>query len=813
MLHDLRFALRLLRRSPGFAAVAVLVLALGIGANTAIFSLVYAVLLQPPPFPHPGRLVELYETEQAPGNYPLSGPDFPDWKAQSRLFAGMALLDYPRSYNLGGLGQPQRVLGEPVEDNYFRLLGVPAERGRMFAAGESRPGHDHVVVLAHSLWQSRFGGDPAAIGRTITLNREAYTIIGVAPPSFHLQSHLGLWTALNLDPKALGQRGDHSYGALGRLKPGVTLAQARQELSAIAARLARQYPASNASTGARVFPLRDRLVGASRASLLTLMAVVGLVLLIACANLANLLLARALGRQKEMSIRLALGARRGHIVRQLLTESVLLSLLGALLGAALAAVAVRAAVALPAFPLPRFNPIQVNGAVLAFTIALAVACGLLFGLAPALRLSRPRLNHELSGAGALAGGGRRRWLSDGLIIAEVALSLLLLAAAGLFLQSFARLRSRPLGLNPNHLLTAAVTLPAASYPSSSAVAPFQRTLLARVQAIPGVQAAALSSELPLEGGSNGYVSLPGESGVRHSLVEWTYISPSYFAALQIPLLAGRGYTPAEAQAWDRAAALLDAPTPPPPATLNSLSLPVVVNQALARHFFPNQSPLGRRFRQGDDGPWMTVIGVVRDVPIFGLDAAPMAQAYFPTTALVNSVHLELRSALPQAALAASLRRVLAGLDATLPLYNLRTMDQVADQSVSSQALQQGLVAAFALLALLLAAAGLYGVMSYLVVARTREIGVRMALGASRAAVMRLVVGRGIALAATGIVLGTLAALAAGQLIASQLYQVRPGNPLTLLAAAAVLLAASFAACYLPARRAASVNPIAALRTP
>jgi len=677
MLQDLRFALRQLRRAPGFAAVAILVLALGIGANTAIFSLVYAVLLQPPPFPHPERLVEMYETEQAPGNYPLSGPDFPDWKAQSRLFADMALLNYPRSFNLSRSGQPQRVIGEPVEDNYFRLLGVPAERGRMFVAGESQAGKDHVVVLSHKLWESRFGGDPAAIGHTITLNGEAYTVVGVAPPSFHMQSAIGLWTALNMDPKTLGQRGSHSYGALGRLKPGVTLAQAQAEITAIASRLAKQYPDSNA--------------------------------------------------------------------------------------------------------------------------------------VPALRLSRPRLNDQLSGAGALAGGGRRRWLSDGLIVAEVALSLVLVAAAGLFLQSFARLRSSPLGLNPSGLLTAAVTLPPASYPSPAQVAPFQRTLLSRLQALPGVQAAALSSELPIEGGSNGYVSLPGDSGVRHSLVEWTYISPGYFAAMQIPLVAGRGYNPAAVQAWDRAAALFAASTPPPPATLNSLSLPVVVNQAMARHFFPSQSPLGQRFRQGDEGPWLTIVGVARDVPIFGLDDAPMAQAYFPTTSDLHTIHLELRSTLPQASLVASVRRALAGLDATLPLYNLRTMDQVADQSVASQSFQQGLVAAFAILALLLAAAGIYGVMSYLVAARTREIGVRMALGASRAAVVRLVVGRGLGLAAVGIALGTGGALAAGQLIASQLYQMKPGNPATLLAAAAILLAASLAACYLPARRAANVDPNIALR--
>ncbi|MGH9481004.1 MAG: ABC transporter permease [Terriglobales bacterium] len=809
MLHDLRFALRMMRRAPGFTAVAVMVLALGIGANTAIFSLVDSILLKPLPFPHPEQLVEMHETEQSPGAFPLSGPDFPDWKAQSRLFADMTLMGYPRSLNLSGTGLPERIIGMPVEANYFSLLGVPAALGRTFAADESQAGKDQVVVLSHNLWESHFGGDLAVLGRSITLDGQSYTIIGVAPAAFRLQPTLGLWTAMDMNPKSLGERGNHSYQALGRMKPGVTLAQAQAEMSAIAAGLTRTYPNSNNDTGAKLFLLRDRLVlPSTQASVVTLIEVVGLVLLIACANLANLLLARALGRQKEISIRLALGARRSHIVRQLLTESVLLALIGAGLGWLFAWLAVRAVISLPAFPLPQFNPITLNGAVLGFTAALAVACGILFGLAPALRLSRPRLAEELSGAGALAGSGHRRWLGDGLMVAEIALSVVLVAAAALFIQSYNRLRSSALGFAPGHLLTASINLPQTSYPGFAQSAQFQRSLLERVRALPGVRSAALASELPLEGGSNGYIVLPGETKQRSRLVEWTRISSNYFETMRIPLVMGSGYTAADLDAWNSAAAIMTSPGDSA-ASLARFKLGVVVNQTMARHFYPGQNPIGKQFKTW--GAWLTIKGVARDVPIFSLAPDDMAQAYFPIVAMDNSSHLVLRTTLPQAQVAAGIRGALAGLDAALPLYNIRTMDQVADQSVRGQAFQQWMIAAFAALALLLAGAGLYGVMAYLVAARTREIGVRMALGASRAAVLRLVAGRGLRLAALGIALGLAGALAAGRLFASQLYHVRPTSPAALAGAALVLLAACLLACYFPARRAASVDPNTALR--
>jgi putative ABC transport system permease protein len=810
VLKDIRFALRMLRRSPGFTAMALVVLALGIGANTAIFSLVNAVLLEPLPFRNPSQLVRMYETERAPGNYPLSGPDFPDWKTQSRLFADMTLINYARSMNLTGGGEPARVIVQPAESNYFQLLGVQPALGRMLqpAADEAAPARE--AVLSYSAWKSRFGGETAAVGRSITLDGAAYTVVGVAPASFNLDPSVQLWVPLAMNASGLGQRGNHSFMAIGRLKAGVTVTQGQSEIAAIAARLEKQYPASNTDTGARIFPLRDRLVGASqRASLLTLLWVVGLVLLIACANLANMLLARALGRQKEISIRLALGASRGRILRQLLTESVLLALAGAAGGAVLAELGVRAVLGLKAFTLPQFNPIHVDATVLAFTAGLAVAAGILFGLAPAWQLSRPRINDQLSGAGALAGGHRKRWLSDSLIVAEVALSLLLLVGAGLFIQSFSRLRSSNIGIQPEGVLTAAVNLPEAGYKAPQ-VQQFERNLLDRLRAIPGATQVSLTGALPLEGQSNGYITLAGQTTVEQALVEWNEVSEGYFKTFQIPFVHGADYTSADLNAWNRlytayAAEHMDMQA------LNSQTLPVIVNRAMVDHFYPGKDPIGQRFRRGGDGPWLTIKGVVDNVAVNELGEAPFPQAYFPMSGLDNAFHLAVRSSLPPAAIAEAMRNAVSGLDANLPLYDVRSMDQLADASVAGQAFQKWLMTGFAGLALLLAIAGIYGVMAYLVAARTREIGVRVALGASRGSVLSLVLGRGMALAGAGAALGLVLAVLLGRLIASQLYQVQPADPVTLAVGAVVLLAACLLASYIPARRAASVQPSEALR--
>lgn len=792
--RDIRQAGRQLRRNPGFTAVAVGVLALGIGANTAIFSLINADLLQPLPFKQPSQLVQMYETESAPGSFPLAGPDFPDWKQQSKLFQDMTLYNYPRSVNLSGGGEPQRVIGQPTEANFFSLLGVQPELGRFFTKDEDQPGATPVVVLSHGLWESRFAGNPAILGHAIMLDGQASTVIGVAPGTFNLRQRVDLWTPL--DMRDLGMRGNHGYSAIGRMRPGVTLAQAQAEISAIAARLGKQYPDSNADTGARLFLMRDILVRTwQRQTLWILAGVVGLVLLIACANLANLLLARALGRQKEISIRLALGASRGQILRQLLIEAVVLALAGAAAGATLAWVAVQAVVGLSGFTLPAFNPIGVDGAALAFTAALAVACGVLFGLAPAWQLSRPQINAELSGAGQLA-GGHRRWLSDGLVAGEIALSLVLAVAAGLLLQSFAKLRGSDLGLNPRDVQTAAIALPGNGYHTDAQLAAFNRTLLTRLRSTPGMVSVTLASELPLEGGSNGYIQLPGETSQRPELAEWTRISDGYLATLQIPVVQGSGYNTADFGAWEK----------------NARGLGAVVNQTFAREFFPGKNPVGARFKASYGNQWLTIKGVAKDVPIFGLGETNIAQVYLPSITLAT-IHVIVRSPLPQAQVDAGIRRAVAGLDSNLPVYSLRSMDEVTNEAVGGQALEKWLVVAFAGLALLLAAAGIYGVMAFLVGARTREIGVRMALGARRGDVIGMVLRRGLKVAALGCGIGVAAALASGSVLASQLYEVKPGDPNIIAAAVAVLLLTTLAACALPARRAAGVDPNQALRQP
>ncbi|HXR97106.1 MAG TPA: ABC transporter permease [Terriglobales bacterium] len=809
LLQNVQFGWRMMRRTPGFTALAVVVLALGIGANTAIFSLVDAIMLAPLPLAQPQQLVQLYETESAPGSFPLTGPDYLDWQAQSHEFAAMTLYNYPRDMNYGGkAGAPERVMVVPAQANFFSLLGVKPELGRAFQTGEDQAGKNHVAVVSHNFWESHLGGDPAAVGHSIELDGESYTVIGVAPASFRLQPQTMIWTAQDMSSKALGPRGQHQYSGIGRMKPGVTLAAAQAEISAIAGRLAKEH--DNPDIGARLFLLRDRLLRApQRSSLLTLAGVVGMVLLIACANIANLLLARALGRQKEMAIRMALGAQPGQIVRQLLTESVMLALVGAALGTGIAWFGVHAVVGMKAFTLPQYNAITINAPVLAFTIGLALLAGILFGLAPALQLARPRLNAELAGAGATAGAGRRRrWLGDALIMAEIALSLLLVAAAGLFIQSFIRMRSSSIGVNPNQLLTASVTLPDKQYATDEQQQRFNQALLDRLSGVPGILSVSDSSELPIEGGRNGYITLKGHSARDRSLVEATEVSNDYFATMGIPLTGGAAFDAADQRAWFNYDRLSQAP-----ADLSHLAgLNVIVNQAFADHYFAGKSAIGQQFQRGDQtSPWLTIKAVAANVAIQGLgDGAVYPQAYYPATGL-SVMHLAVRTALPRAAAVSALRSSLAALDPSLPVYNVRTMEQVADEAVGGQAFQEWLMSGFAGLALLLAVAGIYGVMAYQVAARNREIGVRMALGASRRAVVGLVLGHGLRLAAGGIALGTVAAVLTGHVLASQLYHTAPTDPATLAWAAAVLLAACLLACAIPARRAASLDPNQALR--
>jgi predicted permease len=816
--QDLRYAVRNLWNSPGFTAVAAITLTIGIGANTAIFSIIDAILLRPLPYRDPGQLVRLYETEAAPGHYPFAPPDYLDWKAQNKTFQDMALFGWPNDMNLSGEGRPEHVQAVPTEANFFALLGVNPLIGRTWAAGEDQPGKDQVAILSYGLWRERFAGDPGVLGRTVTLNSRKYTIVGVMPASVRFPYRPQMWIPLDMDSKSLGQRGSHWANAIGRLKPGVALPTAQADLKLIAARLEKAYPDSNDKVGAAVVPLHDDLAGDSRGSLLMMLAAVGLVLLIACANVANLLLSRAVARQKEMAVRSALGAGRMRLLRQLLTESLLLSLAGGSLGllAAWGAIALVARARILA--LPQFNVIQLDATVLAFAFTLAVATGVLFGIFPALRTSRPDLHEELKGgAGSSISPGRgRRFTSNVLVVAEMALSLLLLVCAGLLLKDFARLRNVDTGVRPEGVFTAAVHLPEAQYKTAAQKFNFSQALLEKSARIGGVDAAAVTDRLPLEGGSNYYVKLRGQtSRMSNQLVEYHTVSPGYFHAMGVPLLAGRLFTPADVQRVlaldERYRQLTEGGARPSAAETDSMVSPSVINESMARYFWPNQSPLGQMFSAGSDhGPWKQVIGVVKDVRQWGLTHKPVPEAY-EAFGGDSRLFLVLHTSRQPSSLTPEVRDALGQIDASLPLFSVRSMDQVIGENAQGRQFLSLLVGSFAGLAVLLAAIGIYGVLSYAVTQRTREIGIRMSLGAGRGRVLAEVIAEGMRLAAVGFVAGLAGAFAAGRVLASLLYEVKPGDPAIFAATAGFLALVALVACYLPARRAARLDPMSALR--
>lgn len=798
--RDIVYALRRLRRAPGFTAVAVAVMALGIGVNTAIFSVVNATLLAPLPYRRPRQLVALYET--LPGVRALSGPDFHDWQRQATLFQGMSLLQYSSGFNLNAGGQPVRVRGARAEANFFSLLGVKAALGTAFASrGDARG----AVVLSYGLWRSQFGGNAGVVGQRVDLNGRPYVIAGVLPVSFHWQPQPQVWVALNMN--ALGPRGYYDYRAVARLRPGVTLAAAQAQLAGIAARLARQYPVSNRGVGAVMVPLRSGFVALPlRVSLWTLLAVVGLVLLIACADVANLLLARAAGRRQEIAVRRALGASGPRIATQLLSEAMLLAAAGAVAGGLCAWAALRLVGGLPGLGLPATAVVGMDMRVLAFTAAVALASGVLFGLAPVWQLRLSNLRIE-AGSGAAA---RRGWLSDGLVVAQVALALVLVVMSGLLLESLQRMRARPLGLNPNQLLSMEVSF--GTPPNFRAWQTVQNEFLGRLSALPGIETASLANELPVAGGiedHSGYPVLAGQNSPSRIMIDDARVSANYLETTQLPLLAGSWYSPAQVRDWRQAAVWkwAAAPSPRRTAALARFDFYVVVNEAFARQFIPGGA-LGQRFRDDKYSHWMTIEGVVGNVPVRGPGQSAMPTAYYP---VFSGPYLLVRSRMPAAAVVADVRRAQAGLGIEAPVWNVRTISEVMDGASGGAAWQGGLTSAFAALALLLAGAGIYGVMALRVAARRREIGVRMALGAGGAAVAAAVLRRALGLALAGIVAGAACALLAGHGLAAQLYQTSPVNPGLLGLAAAVLLTATLVASYVPARRATRTDPAEVLR--
>ena len=796
--RDVRFAARTLGKSPAFVATAVVCLALGIGANTAIFSLVDARLLRPLPYAQPERLVRLYETMPARGpnwSGSVSWANYLDWVEQARSFSGLAAYTV-QSRNLRGEGGAERLKVVATTANFFDVLGLRPLLGRTFQAGEDAPGAAPVVVVSQAFWQRRFGSG-APVDQTLTLDGQPYTVVGVMPEEVRFPPHSRseLFVPLLQDRT---NRAGHFLAIIGRLREGVTLKSADAELREVARRLEEAYPAEQAGRSATAVSLAETAAGSIRPALLMLLGAVAFVLLIACANVANLLLARAAARRHELAIRFALGASRSRIVRQLLTESLLLSAAGALLGLLLARWGLSALEALDPNALPLAGGVPLQWRVFGFLLLVAVASALLCGLAPALQATRSDVQSSLgeSSARASASSAQHRFRS-GLVVAEVALSLILLTGAGLLARSFATLLDTNPGLDARHVLTAHLPVPAGKYAPEQVGQRLLVPLLERARNIPGVRSAALISVLPIQ---NAWINLgytvegePLPPPGQEPQAEFRLTSPRLFRSLGVPLLAGRDFTEEDGTRGE---------------------LTVLINQSLAQRHFQGQNPVGRRLRiQGES---MAIAGVVGDVRQAGLDQKPLAEIHFPYNhpdlgSLLQDVTLVLKTDVLPASVTPALREALRSVDADLPLYEILTMEEVIGRSVADRRLTLLLLGTFALVALALAAVGLYGVISYLVQQRTREIGIRMALGAQPADVVWLVMRRGALLAGAGIGVGLAGALGLSRLLESLLYGVSVRDPLTFAALAAMLGCVALLASWLPARRAARVDPAIAMQ--
>lgn len=803
VLQDLKFGLRVLARNPGFTAVAIITLALGIGATTAVFSVVNAILLRPLPYPHPDRLMTVWETEPSgPYNlYPASGPDFVDWREHNNVFSSVAAGTTAGAALTGG-AEPMLISGYGVSPELFRVLGVQPLLGRLFTAGETVSGHDHLVILSYGLWQRAFGGQRSIVGKTITLDGQAWDVAGVMPQNFKFPPIWGqkadFWKPLNLrDQEWKTSRGNHWLFVIGRLKPGVTIAGARSAMETLSLRLSHQYPDTNTGVVVKVVTLRHWLVKHVKPALLVLFVAVGFLLLIACANVASLLLAKAVGRQREVAIRLAVGSGRARLIRQLLTESVLLFMLGGAAGLAVGVNALRLLLyAVPAGYLPANMDVRFGGWVFLFTLAIAFVTGAAAGLIPAMRASKLDLQGALK-EGSRSVSSSHHGARSVMTAVEIALAVVVLIGAGLALRSLLRLLGIDQGFDPHHVLTAHISLPEAEYSKPAQVSAFYEQALQRIRALPGVESAAAASELPLEGYANDVVYIEGQPIPKNMwsspLVNVCRVTPGYFKTMHIPLIKGRDFT------------LDDGPKSPKVA---------IINEAMAHLFWRNQNPVGMRFTQGysADPQWITVVGVVGDVREYGIGEPPPPEAYFPHEKdALTAMQVVIRTATPPLSEADAVRRVIHSLDSQLPFSNVRTLDQVVSNSSQQQKFVALLLGLFAALALILAAVGIYGVISFSVAQRTHEFGVRMALGAQKDDVLRLVMRRGFFLAAVGVAAGVVAALGLTRLMASLLYGITPTDPLTFVVVSCVLLAVALIACYLPARRATRVDPNIALR--
>jgi putative ABC transport system permease protein len=814
LLLDLRYGLRILWKSPGFTAVAVLTLALGIGANTAIFSIVNGVLLRPLPFSNPQQLVSIgdFDTRRAPAipDGAVSYPDFADIRARNHSFTEIAAYD-DHEDTLTSAGQSLHINAETVSTNLFHLLDAQPSLGRAFLPSEDEPGH-LVAILGDVFWRRHFNGDPGVIGRSVNINGRAFTIVGVMPAGFQFPVRAearDLWLTFSRQAQAddptdtpmTGQRGNHFVNAVARLKPGVTLDQANADVASIARALAAEYPKSNSYTGIGARSQLEDLVGDTRTPLLILLGAVGLVLLIACANVANLLLARASGRAREIAIRAALGATRGRVIRQLIAESLSLSLGGAALGIAAASLSLTSILRLYPSNLPRAQEVGVDYHVLVFSVGLAIITGIAFGLVPALQVSKPNLSVAMreGGRSNTASRGHNR-LRSVLVIAETAIGVPLLIGAGLLIRSFNRLSHVDLGFNPAHLLTASFDLSETRY-NSDQQDRFVQELFGRIRALPGVTSAAGAMPLPLSGSRFG-VSF---NLVDHPVPEanepsagFYVVVPGFFETAQIPLVRGRTFDGRDQR--------------------NSAPV-MIVTQEFAKKFFPNEDPIGKRVKIGAGegaarASYKTreIVGIVGDIRNSDLGKEPAASYYIPLPQLMwGPPALLIRTAGDPNAITAEIRKILSVMDPDAPLYDVRTIEDYLALDLGRARFQTMLLGLFASIALVLTAVGLYGVMSYTIVQRTQEIGIRVALGASRRDVLSMVLARSFSMTGVGLLFGILGAVALTRLLSGLLYQVRPIDPLTFVAVSLLLGAVSLVASYMPAWRAARVDPMVALR--
>jgi putative ABC transport system permease protein len=802
--QDLRHGLRALRKNPGFACVALITLALAIGANTAMFSVVYGALLRPLPYADPDRLIVINETHPRIGTISVSYPNFLDWRAQNHVFSSMAIVA-GMGYNLAGIAQPETISGQAISSNFLATIGVHPMLGRDFDPFEDKPGATPVVMLTYSLWQSHFGGRQDVIGRSISLDGRGYSIVAVLPSRFRSTEAtsvivpLGVWLTGNDSAISRGNRGDTA--AIARLAPGVTFTHARSEMEGIAARLAAAYPADNNQFGIALQPIRELFVGDIRPAILVLFAAVVFVLLIACANVANLFLMRSAGRIREIALRVAIGATSGRIIQQMLAESFVVASFGGVLGLGLAFAGMRAMRSLIPAAAMSGGGGSLNGAIVLFALCASVVSAITFGLAPAMHSARAGVYSRLRESGKSSSGGIRQNRSRTmLVVAELAISVILLAGAGLMLKSVDRLVAVDPGFRPDHLLKLSVSLTSTQYQRGSDIRAFWRRLLDGVRALPGVESATLGTGVPLTNShSRGDITIEGmplpspgsfPHPDRHS------VSPGYLRTLGIRLLRGRDFTDADSETAPRVA---------------------LINARIARDLFPGQDPVGKRFMQGRPDPtrkpvWTTIVGVVDDTRMYGLANPSRFEVYRPLAqGTPDEMNLIVRSRIDPSALTSSIRAAVASIDPNQPISSIATMDQLVQDSVGSRRVTLILLGVFSALGLVLAGIGIYGVISYSVAQRTQEIGIRMALGAAREDVMKMILLQGARIAGTGLAIGFIAAFGLTRYLEKLLFSVNPVDPGTFAAVALVLAVVALLACYIPARRTLRVDPMTALR--